>query len=63
MFNTENSRMAIMGVTNTSTMNISKVVAFAGSIITLTGLGGMLLSRKYFNEAEMEYLMTHLKKK
>lgn len=63
MFNTENSRMAIMGVTNTATMTVSKIVTFAGSIITLTGLGGMLLSRKYFNEAEIEYLMNHVKKK
>lgn len=55
--------MAIVGMTNTKTMDISKGVAFVGSIITAVGIGGMMLSRKYFTEDEMEYLMTHLKMK
>ena len=63
MFNIKDSRMAIMGVTNTATMTISKAVTFAGSILTIAGLGGIMCSRRYFNEAEMDYIMTHIKKK
>lgn len=58
----ENKKMAIIGMTNTKTMDISKGIAFAGSIITAVGIGGMILSRKYFTEEEMEYLMTQIKK-
>lgn len=61
--NSENSRMAIMGVTNTTTMTISKIVAFTGSILAIAGFGGMVCSRRYFNEAEMDYLMGYIKKK
>lgn len=58
----ENKKMAIVGMTNNTTMNLSKGITFVGSVITFIGLGGMLMSRKWFTEAEMEYLAKHLAK-
>ena len=54
------NKIAIIGMTNTTTMAISKGIAFAGVILVMTGAGGMLLSNKYFTEEEMKYLKTNI---
>lgn len=57
------TKMAIVGMTNTTTMNISKGITFVGAIISMIGVGGMLLSRKCFTETELDYLMKQYQKK
>lgn len=59
MNNTTN-KMAIIGMTNTTTMAISKGIAFAGAMLLFAGMGGMVLSNKCFTEAEMKYLAAHV---
>lgn len=59
MNNTTN-KMAIIGMTNTTTMAVSKGVAFVGTILLVAGMGGMVLSNKCFTEAEMKYLTAHV---
>lgn len=59
MNNTTN-KMAVIGMTNTTTMAISKGVAFVGAILLVAGMGGMTLSQKCFTEEEMKYLGVHV---
>ena len=59
MNNTTN-KMAIIGMTNATTMAISKGVAFVGTILLVAGMGGMVLSNKCFTESEMKYLTAHV---
>lgn len=59
MNNTTN-KMAIIGMTNVTTMAISKGVAFIGAILMVAGMGGMMMSNKCFTEAEMKYLAEHV---
>ena len=59
MNNTTN-KMAVIGMTNTTTMAISKGVAFVGAILLVAGMGGMTMSQKCFTEAEMKYLGMHV---
>lgn len=59
MDNTTN-KMAVIGMTNTTTMAISKGVAFVGAVMLIAGLGGVTLSQKCFTEAEMIYLADHV---
>lgn len=54
------NKMAIVGMTNVTTMAISKGVAFVGTILMVAGVGGMVLSNKYFTETEMKYLTAHI---
>ena len=58
--NRTTNKMAIIGMTNVTTMAISKGVAFVGGILMVVGMGGMALSSKYFTEAEMKYLSEHI---
>ena len=58
--NRTTNKMAIIGMTNVTTMAISKGVAFVGGILMVAGMGGMALSSKYFTEAEMKYLTSHV---
>ena len=53
-------KMGIIGMTNVTTMAISKGVTFVGVLLVMTGAGGMLLSNKYFTEEEMKYIRNHV---
>lgn len=59
MNNTTN-KMAVIGMTNTTTMAISKGIAFVGSILMFAGLGGIALSQTCFTETEMKYIAEHV---
>ena len=52
--------MAIIGMTNNTTMAISKGIAFIGGILMFAGLGGIALSQKHFTEEEMKYIIEHV---
>ena len=54
------NKMGIIGMTNITTMAISKGVTFVGVILVMTGAGGMMLSNKYFTEEEMKYIRNHV---
>ena len=58
--NKTTNKMAIIGMTNTTTMAISKGIAFVGGILMFAGLGGIALSQKHFTEAEMKYIIEHV---
>ena len=60
MNNKETTKMAMIGVVNTTTMAISKGVAFAGAILLFAGVGGMALSSKHFTETELNYISEHV---
>lgn len=62
MNNTTN-KMAVIGMTNVTTMAISKGIAFVGGILLVAGMGGMALSNKCFTEAEIKYLTEHVNAK
>lgn len=55
--------VASIGVTNLTTMSISKIVTFAGATLMFIGVGGMLLSNKTFTEPEVKYLREHINMK
>jgi hypothetical protein len=55
--------MAAIGMTNVTTMAISKGIAFVGGILLVAGMGGMALSNKCFTEAEIKYLTEHVNAK
>lgn len=59
MSNTTN-KMAVIGMTNVTTMAISKGITFVGAILLAAGMGGMMMSNKCFTEAEMKYLAEHV---
>ena len=52
--------VASIGVTNLTTMSISKIVTFAGATLMFIGVGGMLLSNKTLTEPEVKYLREHI---
>lgn len=54
------NKMSTIGMTNTTTNNISKGTLFLGAILMFVGAGGMILSNKQFNEEEMKYIMDHV---
>lgn len=62
MNKTANS-VASIGVTNLTTMAISKGVAFIGATLMFIGCGGVLLSNKTFSEPEVKYLREHINMK
>lgn len=55
--------VASIGVTNLTTMSISKLVTFAGVTLMFIGVGGMLLSNKTLTEPEVKYLREHINMK
>ena len=55
--------VASIGVTNLTTMSISKIVTFAGATLMFIGVGGMLLSKKTLTEPEVKYLREHINMK
>ena len=55
--------VASIGVTNLTTMSISKLVTFAGATLVFIGVGGMLLSNKTLTEPEVKYLREHINMK
>lgn len=55
--------VASIGVTNLTTMSISKIVTFAGATLMFIGVGGMLLSNKTLTEPEVKYLREHVNMK
>ena len=58
--NNSTNKMAIIGMTNTTTNAISKGAMFVGAILMFAGAGGMALSNKQFTETEMKYLAQHI---
>lgn len=52
--------VASLGITNVTTMAVSKGVTFAGAILMFIGVGGMLLSNKSLTETEVKYLREHI---
>lgn len=61
--NKQTNSVASIGVTNLTTMGISKLVAFAGATLMFIGVGGMMLSNKTFTEPEVKYLREHINMK
>ena len=55
--------VASIGVTNLTTMSISKLITFAGATLMFIGVGGMLLSNKTLTEPEVKYLREHINMK
>lgn len=62
MNKTANS-VASIGVTNLTTMAISKGVAFIGATLMFIGCGGVLLSNKTLSEPEVKYLRERINMK
>ena len=59
MGNKTNS-VASIGVTNLTTMAISKGVTFVGAVLMFIGVGGMVMSNKTLSEPEVKYLREHI---
>lgn len=55
--------VASVGVTNLTTMTISKGISFVGATLMFVGVGGMLLSNKTLTEPEVKYLREHINMK
>lgn len=55
--------VASVGVTNLTTMTISKGISFVGATLMFIGVGGMLLSNKTLTEPEVRYLREHISMK
>lgn len=53
------TKMATIGLTNTTANAISKGAVFIGAMLVAAGAGGMILSNKQFTEVEMKYLAEH----
>ena len=62
MGNKTNS-VASIGVTNLTTMSISKGVTFVGAVLMFIGVGGMVMSNKTLSEPEVKYLREHVNMK
>lgn len=58
--NNKTNSVASIGVTNLTTMALSKGTAFAGAVLMFIGVGGMLLSNKMLSEPEVRYLREHI---
>lgn len=61
--NKQTNSVASIGVTNLTTMGISKLVTFAGATLMFIGVGGMMLSNKTLTEPEVKYLREHINMK
>lgn len=55
--------VASIGVTNLTTMAISKGVTFVGAVLMFIGVGGMVMSNKTLSEPEVKYLREHINMK
>ena len=55
--------VASIGVTNLTTMAISKGVTFVGAVLMFIGVGGMVMSNKTLSEPEVKYLREHVNMK
>ena len=55
--------VASIGVTNLTTMAISKGVTFVGAVLIFIGVGGMVMSNKTLSEPEVKYLREHINMK
>lgn len=62
MGNKTNS-VASIGVTNLTTMAISKGVTFVGAVLMFIGVGGMVMSNNIITEPEVKYLREHISMK
>ena len=62
MGNKTNS-VASIGITNLTTMAISKGVNFVGAVLMFIGVGGMVMSNKTLSEPEVKYLREHINMK
>ena len=58
--NNKTNSVANIGVTNLTTMAISKGVTFVGAVMMFIGVGGMMLSNKTLSEPEVKYLREHI---
>lgn len=58
--NKKTTSVASIGVTNLTTMGLSKGVAFVGAVLMFIGVGGMFLSNKTLTEGELAYLREHV---
>lgn len=58
--NSKTNSVANIGVTNLTTMAISKGVTFVGAVMMFIGVGGMMLSNKTLSEPEVKYLREHI---
>lgn len=58
--NKKTTSVASIGVTNLTTMGLSKGVAFVGAVLMFIGVGGMFLSNKTLTEGELAYLREHI---
>lgn len=58
--NNKTTSVASIGVTNLTTMGLSKGTAFVGAVLMFIGVGGMFLSNKTLTEGELAYLREHI---
>lgn len=58
--NSKTNSVANIGVTNLTTMAISKGVTFVGAVMMFIGVGGIMLSNKTLSEPEVKYLREHI---
>ena len=58
--NNKTNSVASIGVTNLTTMGISKGIAFAGAVLMFIGVGGMVMSNNIITEPEVKYLREHI---
>lgn len=58
--NSKTNSVANIGVTNLTTMAISKGVTFVGAVMMFIGVGGIMLSNKTLSEPEVKYLCEHI---
>ena len=58
--NNKTTSVASIGVTNLTTMSLSKGVAFVGAVLMFIGVGGMAMSNNIITEPEAKYLREHV---
>ena len=58
--NNKTTSVASIGVTNLTTMSISKGTAFVGAVLMFIGIGGMVMSNNIITEPEIKYLREHV---
>ena len=58
--NNKTNSVASIGVTNLTTMGISKGIAFVGAVLMFIGVGGMVMSNNIITEREVKYLREHI---
>ena len=61
--NNKTNSVASIGVTNLTTMAISKGISFVCATLMFIGCGGMLMSNKSLSEPEVRYLREHINMK